>query len=115
VEWKSGALVLGISMFVLAIIGLIVHTDARLVIADVIGGAAAMTVVIMAGHGRTAAVVTPILGAAALIVMAILAVTSHHSPILTALTLAFAFAFAFVSWTSLSGRPQAARRPPRAA
>lgn len=113
-EWKTWAVFLGISMLVLALIGLIVHGDPRLIGADVLGGAAAMAVVLMANRGRTSAIAVPILAAVALLVMALSAVTSHHSPVLTALTLAFAFAFAFVSWTAMStGRrgPTDDRRP----
>ena len=114
--WKAWTIVLGVSMLVLALIGLIVHSDMRLIGADVLGAAAAIGVVLLANRGRTAAVGMPILAGIALVVMALLAVTSHSSPILTALTLAFAFAFAFVSWTAMSRRRnQTSGRPPQLA
>jgi hypothetical protein len=116
-EWKPFAFVLGICLFGLAIIGLIVHSDMRLVGADLLGAVAAIAIVLLANRGRVAQVGMLILTAVVLLVMALMAVTSHRSPVLTALTLAFAFAFAFVSWTALSGGPSAGatRRPPRTA
>ena len=110
-RWKTWAIGLGISMFVLAVIGLVVHSDKRLVIADVLGGVAAIAIVLAASAGRATAVATPIVATVVFFAMALLAVTSHHAPIFTALTLAFAFAFAFVSWTAMSSR----RRPHAAA
>jgi len=112
-EWKGLALVLGISMLILAAVGIGVHADMRLVGADILGAAAAIAILFWAGRGRGAGVGVPILAAIALLVMALLTVTSHRSPVLMALTLAFAFALAFVSWTALSGGTDAARRPPR--
>jgi hypothetical protein len=104
------------SMFALSIGGLIVHSDMRLVAADALGGVAVIAVVLL-GNRRRAVVAVPILATVVLIVMAFLAVTSHRSPVLAALTLAFAFAFMFVSWTSASShrRPGVAGRPPRPA
>ena len=117
-EWKTYALGIGISLFVLALIGLVVHTDMRLVGADLLGAVAAMAVVLLANRGRVARIGMTILATVVLLVMALMAVTApHHSPIFTALTLAFAFAFAFVSWTAVSGkgRAGAASGPPRTA
>jgi hypothetical protein len=116
-DWKTRAIVLGVSMLVLAVIGLIVHTNLRLVGADVLGAGAVIGVILLANRGGAAAVALPILATVAFLGMALLAVTSHSSPITTALTLAFAFAFAFVSWPALSSRrrPEVAGRPPRTA
>jgi hypothetical protein len=116
-EWKVWALVLGLCMLVLAVVGLVVHSDVRLVGADILGAVMAVVVVLLLNQGRAAAVAIPILSAITLFVMAVLAVTSHHSPVLIALTLAFAFAFAFLSWTKMSGGGQAGvtGRPPRTA
>lgn len=114
-EWKAYALVIGIGMFVLALIGFIVHSDMRLVGADLLGAVAAIAVLLLANRGRVARVAMTILAAVVLLVMALTAVTTHNSPVTTALTLAFAFAFAFVSWTAMSGprRADTASRPPR--
>jgi hypothetical protein len=116
-DWKVWGLVLGLSLLVLAVIGLIVHADMRLVGADLLGALVAMSVVLLLNRGRTAAVAATVLSAITLFVMALLAVTSRNSPVLVALTLAFAFAFAFLSWTRLSSPRDAgvAGRPPRTA
>jgi hypothetical protein len=112
-EWKAWAIVLGVSMLVLALIGVIVHSDMRLVGADLLGAVAVVAIILVANKGRAAKLAVSFLAAIALLVMALLAATSHSSPILTALTLAFAFAFAFVSWTAMSGRRFGAAGGPR--
>jgi hypothetical protein len=116
-DWKGWSLVLGLGMLVLAVIGLIVHSDLRLVGADIIGALAAIALILVLRGGQMASVGIPILGSVTLIVMAILAMTSHGSPVLISLTLAFAFAFAFLSWTRISAahRAGSAGRPPRTA
>ena len=112
-DWRVWAVVLGVSMAVLALLGVIVHSDMRLIGADLLGALAAIAIVLLANKGRAAKVAMSVLATIALLVMALLAVTSHSSPIITALTLAFAFAFAFVSWTAISSgrRPGAADGP----
>lgn len=112
-EWKAWAFVIAVGMGILALISVIVHSDMRLIGADLLGAVSAMAIVLLAHRGRAARVAVSVLAAVALLVMALLAVTSHSSPVITALTLALAFAFAFVSWTALSrrrmgpaGRPQ---------
>ena len=117
-EWKVRAIVLGVGMLVLALIGIIVHSDMRLVGADLVGAVAAMILVLLARRGRFAAVAMRIIGAVAFITMALLAVMTHSSPVFTALTLAFGFAFAFTAFTAMStkrGPQQVVGRPPRTA
>jgi hypothetical protein len=116
-KWKAWMTVLGVCMFVLAIVGLAVHSDRRLVVADVLGGFAAMAVALLANRGRTAQVLMPVLSAAVLLVIAVLAVASQRSPITTAMTLAFAFAFTFSAWSGLSSerRGNGGGRPVRSA
>jgi hypothetical protein len=114
-EWKAWAIVVAVGLGVLALIGVIVHSDMRLIGADVLGAFTAMAIVLLANRGRTAKVAVSVLAALALLVMALMAVTTHNSPVLTALTLALAFAFAFVSWTAVSGRRPGAHNRPRPA
>jgi hypothetical protein len=116
-EWKVWGLVLGLGMLVLAIIGLVVHSDLRVVGADLVGAFVAIIAILLLSRGRAASVGIPIVSAIALFVMAVLAVTSHNSPILVALTLAFGFAFAFLSWTRLTSTRDVGvtGRPPRTA
>jgi hypothetical protein len=114
-EWKAWAILIGVGMLVLALIGAIVHSDMRLVGADLLGAFAAMAMVLFIARGRAAKIALSILSSIALLVVALLAVTSHSSPVITALTLAFAFAFAFVSWTALTGGRGAAGGRPRTA
>ena len=115
-EGKLWAIVLGVSLLILAIVGVVVHSDLRLAGADLLGAIVVMAVVVLADRGRTAAIAMPILATIAFIVMALLAVTSRASHLLVALTLAFGFAFAFMSWTAMSssrsGDRRGVRRPP---
>jgi hypothetical protein len=106
-DWKTWALVIGFGMLALAIVGLILHSDPRLVSADVLGAFAALAIIVIANRrGRKAVVATRVLSSLALLVIAVLTMTSHAAPWLTALTLAGAFAFTFMSWTAItSGRP----------
>jgi hypothetical protein len=58
---------------------------------------------VILGSRRGAAVLaTRVLATLALLVIAILSVTAHAAPWLTALTLAGSFALAFMTWTSMS-------------
>jgi hypothetical protein len=117
-EGKLWAIVLGISLLVLAITGVVVHSDLRLAAADLLGAIVVIAVLVVADRGRTAAIAMPILATTVFIIMAVLAVTSHASHLLVALTLAFGFAFAFMSWTTMSparsSDRRGARRPPLA-
>ena len=110
-QWKAWAFIIGAGMFVLALIGAVVHSDIRLIGADLIGVVAAIVIVLLANKGRGAQAAGSALATIALLVIAIMAMTSHASPVLIAFTLAFAFAFAFLSWSKLSGRPVDAGRP----
>jgi hypothetical protein len=113
--WKAWGIVLAIGMLVLALCGLVVHSDPKLVVADLLGAAAVATVVALAGRG-SAVTALPIVAGLALVVIALLVFASHGSPILMALTLAFAFAFVFVSLATGSRRPPgAAEQRPRPA
>jgi hypothetical protein len=100
--WKTWAVVIGLGMLALAIVGFLLHSDMRLVDADIIGGVTALAVVLLAGRGGAALVATRVLALVALLVIAILSVTAHAAPWLTALTLAGAFALAFMTVTSIS-------------
>jgi hypothetical protein len=101
-------------MLALAIVGLIMHSDMRLISADVVGGFAAISVVVMGSRRGKGVFAIRALAIIALLVIAILSLTSHAAPWLTALTLAGAFVLAFMSWTSISPRGPAdtAGRPP---
>jgi hypothetical protein len=113
-EWKA-SVAIGVGMFALAIIGLMIRADMRIVEADVLGAIGASAIAVLAYRGRKAAAAVPAVAAVILAVIAFLAVTSHTTPWLTALTLAGAFAFGFVAWTSMSStrREDVGRRRPR--
>jgi hypothetical protein len=114
--WKTWALVIGFVMLALAIVGLILHSDPRIVGADGLGAVAAVAIIVVANRrGRSAVVATRVLSALTFLIIAILTMTSHAAHWLTALTLAGAFAFTFMSWTAISSRPPLDLAGPRPA
>jgi hypothetical protein len=99
---KTWAIVIVVGMLALAIVGLLLHSDRKLISADFIGAVAAVAVVVLASRGSAAILATRTLGILALLIIAILSLTAQAAPWLTALTLAGSFALTFMTWTSMS-------------
>src|SRR5579863_9711195 len=111
---KTRVLVIVVGMLALAVVGIAMHSDNRLIGADLIGAFAAVAVVLLASRGGAARFATRALGIVALLVIAVLSLTAHAAHWLTALTLAGAFVLAFTTWTSLGTRePPRDLEPPR--
>jgi hypothetical protein len=112
--WKTWTVTIGLGMLALAVVGLLLHADLRLVDADIIGAFVALAVILMGGRRGAGFLAARVLALVALLVIAILSVTAHAAPWLTALTLTGAFALAFMTLVSMSrtrasdtaGRPQ---------
>jgi hypothetical protein len=113
---KRWAVVIVVGMLALAVVGLLLHTDVMLVSADILGAVAALSVVLLGGRRGPALFATRALAMIALLIIAVLSLTAHASPWLTALTLAGAFTLAFMTWTSLfPSEPRDVSRRPRPA
>jgi uncharacterized membrane protein SirB2 len=114
-RWK-GLVFVGISLLVVAAVGLFTHSNVRLVVVDLFAAVAAIAAAVMARNNRGGTTVANamlmVVGVAVLSIL-LSAVTLKAAPWLTALMLAAGFAFAFTAWTSLSPGGRDQRQAPR--